>query len=126
MTTTTAPVITNRFNSRTRTYRTSFTYNGGYRVNVSTTHNKENKTYSSLISLVSYEDTGTGFTVEKSIGSIFSDNFAYRFVSAESIARYSQPSLQLTHENHLQQFKLEQQNKYEAKIHSLLNGSNEE
>ena len=113
----TAPIVKTSFNASKRSYKTSFTFDNGYRINVSTYHNKDRKQYVAYCSLVEYEDK-PNVTVERSVGSLFDQTFAYYFVSPVSVDRYSQKNLEAEHKNNVLQFKYEQLAKYEAFMQS--------
>jgi hypothetical protein len=118
-TTTITPVITNTSTRQTeRKQKHTITYNDKFRVNVTTTHDKERKHYRTYVSVVSFE-ISNNFVIEKSIGSIFGDLFA-RVIRTTPCNRFSQSSFDIECANARHDYN-KLINEYEQIITSLLN-----
>jgi hypothetical protein len=120
-TTTIAPVITNTSTRQTeRKNKYTITYNDKFRVNVTTTHDKERKVYRTYVSVVSFE-ISNNFVIEKSIGSIFGDLFA-KTIRTTECNRFSQSSFDIECANARNDYNA-LANHYETVITHLLNGT---
>jgi hypothetical protein len=120
-TTTIAPVITNTFTRKTeRKNKLTITYNDKFRVNVTTTHDKERKVYRTYVSVVSFE-LSNNFVIEKSIGSIFGDLFA-KTIRTTPCNRFSQSSFDSEFANAVIEYN-SLVTHYETVITHLLNGT---
>ena len=118
-TTTIAPVITNTSTRQTeRKQKHTITFNDKFRVNVTTTHDKERKVYRTYVSVVSFE-ISNNFVIEKSIGSIFGDLFA-KVIRTTPCNRFSQSSFDIECANARNDYNAIS-NHYETVITSLLN-----
>jgi hypothetical protein len=124
-TTTTATnlaIVTNTFTQKKeRSTKLTITYNDKFRVNVTTTHDKERKVYRSYVSVVSYEKLDNNFVIEKSIGSIFGDLFA-KTIRTTPCNRFSQSSLDIEFANAVIEYNVIS-HLYETTITHLLNGT---
>ena len=121
-TATTLAIVTNTFTQKKeRSTKLTITYNDKFRVNVTTTHDKERKVYRSYVSVVSYEKLDNNFVIEKSIGSIFGDLFA-KTIRTTPCNRFSQSSFDSEFANAVIEYN-SLVTHYETVITHLLNGT---
>jgi len=115
--------FTNRNRSvKNRTSTTALTYNDKYRINISTTHDKNRKCYRTYVSLVEVELRENFIVVEKSIGSIFGEWFASTILEL-SCTRFNELTFKEAIEHSLEYFTASYLSKYETEIQRLLNST---
>jgi len=112
--------FTNRTRTvKNRTSKTSLTYNDKYRINITTTHDKNRKCYRTYVSLVEVEQRENFIVVEKSIGDIFNGWFATTILEL-SCTRFSELTFNEAIEHSLEYFNASYLSKYETEIARLL------